>query len=97
MAVVWELAKSAEADEDKKATLLKWDEVLGLNLGNNSTSAKAAIQFDDLPSEIRELVTKREQMRQEDGYDAADELRAKIVEAGFEIEDTPGGPQLYKS
>jgi cysteinyl-tRNA synthetase len=47
-----------------------------------------------IPEEIIKLVEQRQQARKEKRWQDADSLRLKILEAGFEIEDTAQGPRL---
>ncbi len=63
------------------------DSILGI-IGNPT--------LPTIPFEIRKLVKKRERLRKEKNWDAADELRRKIEQAGWIIEDTPTGPRLKK-
>jgi cysteinyl-tRNA synthetase len=48
------------------------------------------------PSKVRDLVTKRESVRQSGDFEAADKLRGEVEAQGFRLEDTPGGPRLYR-
>ena len=48
----------------------------------------------DLPSEVAELVEQREAARKAANFAAADELRRRIAELGYAVEDTPSGPRL---
>lgn len=89
LAVVWDLLKSDYPDEAKKASLLKFDEVLGLSL-------KSAIPLVEIPEDIKKLVKQREKYRQNKEWEAADKLRLDIAKAGFKINDSPAGPVLKK-
>lgn len=84
LAVTQELLKSNLSAEDRLATLLDFDRVLGLNL------AEAGKQ-KDIPEEIKELGKKREQARKEKNWQKSDELRQKIRGMGYEIEDAETG------
>ena len=46
---------------------------------------------EGLPKDIEELIKEREKLRKLGDYKAADEIRKKIKELGFVIEDTPKG------
>jgi cysteinyl-tRNA synthetase len=48
----------------------------------------------DVPEEIRRLAAERERARSARDFGAADALRKRIRRAGFEVTDTPDGPQL---
>ncbi len=86
MAVVWNLAKSKHPESVKKATLLKFDQVLGLGLA----------EYQPLkPSrEVEQLVKKREALRKKNQWKEADEVRKKVKKLGWQIEDTDKGAEL---
>lgn len=86
LAVAWDLVKSDLLEDVKKATVLKFDEVLGLRLGE--------WQPEEVPSEIMALVAERQVARSEKRWDDADRLREEVATAGYEIEDTPEGPRV---
>ncbi|MCC6955870.1 MAG: cysteine--tRNA ligase [Anaerolineales bacterium] len=88
LAVTWELARSSLPDATKKATILVFDQVLGLRL------AEWQPQEQVIPDEILELAASRTKMRQEKRWAEADALRDQIIAAGYEIEDTPAGPRI---
>lgn len=50
-----------------------------------------------VPQKVKELVDKREEARKGGNFVHADELRQKIGELGFRIEDTPHGVRVLKS
>lgn len=92
VALIWELLKDTSiSDADKKATILAFDKVLGLNLKEQIASTHFKIS-----KEIKELLDSREKAREEKNYTKADELRKAISEAGYEIKDTDEGPRLTK-
>lgn len=70
-----------------KAFILEVDSVLGLRL-SEVTRATA-------PVNINLLVKEREVARKKGDFGKADELRKKIEEQGWGIEDTPDGPLAY--
>ncbi len=49
-----------------------------------------------LPENISSLVREREKARREKEWAKADEIRGKIAEAGYTVEDRPDGPYLRK-
>ena len=92
LAFVWGLTKNPNYKiPEKRAALLKWDTVLGLKL---SEYLKQKSSSEDLfiPKDVRLLVTKREKYRKEKKFDKADEMREKLEELGYVVEDTPSGP-----
>jgi len=88
LATAWDLTKSDLSDADKKATMLAFDEVLGLRLG---AWAPAAV-----PAEMLALAEKRQAARAARDWAAADALRDQITAAGYEVRDTPEGPVVRK-
>jgi cysteinyl-tRNA synthetase len=91
LAVVWELVKSELPPSTKKATLLQFDRVLGLRLAE-----WRPVEEEAIPAEIEALVQQRQQARADKRWADADALRQQVADAGYEIKDTPGGPQLKR-
>jgi len=91
LVVVQELLKSDLSAPDKLATILDFDKVLGLNLD------KIRKEKLTIPQEIKELVKKREQARQEKKFDESDQIRKQIEEKGYQIKDTEKGPSVSPS
>ncbi len=89
LAVVWEALKSSVPSEDKYDLMLSFDEVLGLGLAKTPK-----LQESKTPSEVLTLVDQREKLRKEGKFEEADEVRKKIGEKGYEIEDTPEGAKV---
>lgn len=91
LAVVWKLIKDEGlSPADKRATLLDFDKVLGLDLEHNEFEVK------DIPVEVQKLVEDRESARAAGDFQKSDELRGKIKSLGFSVEDTPQGPKISK-
>ncbi len=88
LAVVWEVVKSNIPSQDKYDLLMDFDEVLGLQLSDVNASSL------EIPEEITRLMNEREKLRQEKKFEEADNVRKKIEEKGFVIEDTSDGPQV---
>jgi len=78
LAVVWDFAKSPIAN---RATLRKFDEVLGLNLEKKEEAIK-------LNTEQKKLLTERAAARAAKDFERADAIRKEFEKMGFEIEDT---------
>ncbi|MFP6808687.1 MAG: cysteine--tRNA ligase [Pseudomonadales bacterium] len=88
LAVVWDMVRADIPDSAKKATLLIFDEILGLDIANWQPS------LIEVPQHVIELANQREQARQDKDWAKADELRGLIAEEGFSVEDTADGPKL---
>lgn len=102
VALVWELVKDdSVSPADKRATLLNFDTVLGLGLHESSSSLKKLLRgqgqklaVSDIPAKVQELVTQREEARKEKDFSKADEIRSQITESGYDVQDTPNGPEV---
>lgn len=90
IALVWKLVKDEKVrPSDKKATLLDWDRVLGLNLGKKQI-------VEEIPEEIVKLAEGRKVAKSAKNWTEADLLRDKIISLGYSIEDTATGYVLKK-
>jgi len=67
--------------------LKKFDSVLGLSLEDFK-------EEKDVPSEIWNLVKKRESARKEKNWELSDKIRKEVEKRGYKIEDTPEGPKI---
>lgn len=90
MAVVQELLKSDLPPAVKRATVLDFDRVLGLDLNRLD-------RREDLPEDVRRLVAARNAAREAKNWAEADRLRAEIQKLGYTVKDTREGMKLLKS
>jgi cysteinyl-tRNA synthetase len=71
-------------------------EFLGIEIhqreGHASPSLSASGEPYVVPAEVNELVKEREQARKGKDFTKADEIRDKLAELGFTVQDTPQGP-----
>jgi len=74
--------------EVKKATLLKFDKVLGLNLDLEEKI--------ELPSKVQSLLEGRINAKANKDFAKSDELRKQIESLGYEVMDTPEGQKVKK-
>ncbi len=88
MAVVNEVFKYGISNEDKLATILDFDKVLGLNLGY--------IEENTIPETVLRLSKEREQARADKDWAKSDDLRDQIKELGYEVKDTDSGTIISK-
>ena len=88
LAVCWEMVKSDLPAASKKATLLAFDQVLGLGI-----AAWQPAQVE-IPEAVMALVEQRWQARQDKQWQRADELRDAISAAGFQVEDSRDGQSV---
>jgi cysteinyl-tRNA synthetase len=84
LAITFDLLKSNLSNENKLATVLDFDKVLGLNLQN---AIKKSETETEIPEEIKKLMAERKIARDNKDYKKADELRDQIIKLGFEVKD----------
>jgi len=89
LAIIQKLLKSNLSDNDKLATVLDFDQVLGLRL-------RDIIKVQDYPKEVSRLLNARQQARQAKEYKEADKIRDQIKKLGYLIEDTKGQTRVLK-
>lgn len=53
--------------------------------------------FDATPADVLALVDARQEAKKAKNFALADELRAKISEKGYQVEDTPKGPKVVRT
>ena len=94
LAAMWELVKSDYPMSAKMTTLLKMDEVLGLEIGKSAALIRENTGI--IPKEVAELVKEREHLRKNRKFSAADHVRAQIKKLGYEVEDSEKGPKVKK-
>ncbi|MFA6022838.1 MAG: cysteine--tRNA ligase [Candidatus Pacearchaeota archaeon] len=85
--VLWNLLRDKKTT-GKYQTVKKIDSVLGLKLLEKEEL--------DIPIEVKLYVEQREAARKSKNWKLADELRAKIMEYGFNVNDTSEGPVIKK-
>jgi len=88
LALVWELLKSDLSGSDKLATILDFDQVLGLGLDK--------IKTEKIPKEVTKLADQRLEARVDKKWAESDKLREEIKKLGFEIEDDKEGYKIKK-
>ncbi len=85
--VLWKLIRDKNA-KGKIQTIKEIDKVLGLKLLEKDNF--------EIPKEIQKLVEERETARAEKDWAKSDELRNKINESGYQIDDTGDGTKIKK-
>lgn len=90
VALAWEILKDAQlSDADKRATLIDFDKVFGLNI-----AAVPKVTEIPVPEEVRALSDARELARTAKDWAKADALRIEIENRGFTLSDTPEGIKI---
>ena len=85
LSVVWEVVKNPLKSKDFQKLLLKFDEVLGLNLINYKK------EESKLSDEIQELVNKRNEARKEKNWNESDRIRDILINKGYIVKDSKEG------
>ncbi len=75
------------SDADKRATILDFDQVLGLKLDE----VEEAIE---IPAEVQKLLDERATARTNKDFSLSDKIRDDIKALGFEVKDTDQGQTL---
>lgn len=91
LAVVWELMKSDIKPGQKRATLLRIDEVLGLGL------QRGGRKQEPIPEAVQSLLAERTRVRALQDFSRSDELREEIRGLGYDVQDGPTGSSLKKT
>ena len=78
------------SDGDKFQTVLKFDEVLGLDL-NHAPEAKREVE---ITPEIKALLETRAKARLEKNWKLSDEIRDKLITLGIGIKDSDSGQEI---
>lgn len=86
---MWEMLKSDIPEATKHAAMNRFDPILGLGL--------ADVQPLTIPDSVRSLVAERESARSAKDFARADELRARLLEAGFIVDDTEAGSVIRQA
>jgi len=89
LAILWEVVRSGKSNSEKLATVLKFDEVLGLSLDNSKLLVR---KQEKVPPEVQKMLDEREALRKEKKFTEADKIREKILAMGYKVEDPPVGP-----
>ena len=85
MSVVWDVVKNPVKSKDFQKLLLKFDEVLGLDLENYKPEKLV------LPQEIQELIKLRNEARNLKNWSESDRLRDELISKGYTVKDTKEG------
>ncbi|MCF7910457.1 cysteine--tRNA ligase [Candidatus Pacearchaeota archaeon] len=85
--VLWKFIRDKKVpDLEKKGTIKKFDEVLGLDLLKQEKTK--------IPAKIKKLISEREAARKKKDFTKSDSIREEIKKLGFVIEDTEKGVKI---
>ena len=97
LAVVASVLKDRSlTDADRWSLFSDFDRALGLGLASAvaSGSAGAADAGGDVDPELADLLARRTQARADKDWASADAIRDELAARGYDVVDTPDGPQL---
>ena len=90
LALAWETLRGDTPGVIRRATLARFDEVFGLGLASWQPVE------EEIPADMGALAQARANARKAKDWAEADRLRAALHEAGWEVEDKPGGYALKR-
>jgi len=90
MSVVWDVVKNQKKSFKLKNLLLKFDEILGLDLKNYT------VKENKLPDEIQELIIKRNEARDNKDWIESDKIRDILIDKGYNVKDSKEGTVVDK-
>ncbi|MFA6490282.1 MAG: cysteine--tRNA ligase [Candidatus Magasanikbacteria bacterium] len=93
LGLIWEALKSLKINYK---TLLKFDEVLGLDIDENVKKIENSNKVQAIPEEIKNLVLKRDEARRNKNWQDSDILRDKLEDLGYQVEDSKDGTKVRK-
>ena len=89
MSVVWDVVKNPIKSKKFAKLLLKFDEVLGLQLDKE--------EILEIPDEIQKIIEERNSARKNKEWAKSDELRDLLKEKGYIVKDTANGTEVSKA
>ncbi|HHT95919.1 MAG TPA: cysteine--tRNA ligase [Clostridia bacterium] len=91
MSTVWNAARNNVKSKSIYNLLMDFDKVLALDLDKKRTEAA-----DDIPEEVTLLAEQRLEARKNKDWKKSDQLRDRIRQLGYSINDTPAGQVIKK-
>lgn len=96
ISIVWELAKEKEKSNDYFDLIMKFDEVLSLDL-DKIESRNSTNKIDEvLSDEIKDILEQRRIARENKDFSMSDKLRDLIKEKGYNVIDSKEGQKIEK-
>ena len=93
---LYDVLKADINAKTKLALIDEFDKVLSLSLIETAKSMDSASEAEEIPEEVMNLVNERTQARKNKDFALADELRNKIADMGFLLEETRQGTTIKK-
>ncbi|NLC67933.1 MAG: cysteine--tRNA ligase [Clostridiaceae bacterium] len=97
--IAWNVVRFEKKCRELYDLLVDFDKILGLDIDKAEEKLKEKekereVELEELDSETRNLIEKRQQARKEKNWKLADEIRARLKENGILLEDTPQGVRV---
>ena len=89
MSVVWDIVKNPVKSKDLADLLLDFDRVLGIKIEEPIYKKQ-----EDLPEEIKSLIEKRKEARQNKDWALSDALRDELNLKGYNVKDSKEGMEI---
>lgn len=91
LATVWELIRdNGVNDADKRATIIDFDRVLGLNLESQIVALPTESMLTDLPEPVQAILSARAAARAAKDFATSDRLRDELAALGYQVTDISG-------
>ena len=90
MSIVWDIIRKPNKSKDYQNLLLKFDEVLGLDLKNYQK------EENEIPEDIQELVNQRNEARSNKNWAESDRIRDILITKGYTVKDSKEGTIIEK-
>jgi cysteinyl-tRNA synthetase len=91
MSVIWDIVKNPNKSKKLANLLLEFDEVLGVDI-QKEVEEKTL----EIPEEIKELIEKRKQARENKDWALSDQIRDELKEKGYAVKDTKEGMAIER-
>ncbi|MBR3163498.1 MAG: cysteine--tRNA ligase [Clostridia bacterium] len=90
MGIVWEVVRYETKSPKLAELLLKFDEVLGLEINQIPENNR------ELPDEIIKLIEQRNIARENKNWEESDRIRDELQNRGYSVKDTKNGTEVVK-
>lgn len=91
MSVIWDVVKNPNKSKQLADLLLDFDKVLGVDIEKVDDDKDL-----EIPDEIKELIKKRKQARENKDWALSDKIRDELKGKGYIVKDTKEGMQVEK-
>lgn len=93
---LYDVLKANINAKTKLALIDEFDKVLSLSLIETAKKLDSASENEEIPQEVMNIVNERTQARKNKDFALADELRNKIADMGYVLEETRQGTTIKK-